>query len=72
MSAQLPPIESASPSAPGRRKRVRSALIAFEVARARAIRDVQLAARQAPAGTQEWKVWVKLLQNLRTADPWRT
>jgi hypothetical protein len=28
--------------------------------------------RQAPAGTQEWRAWMQLLNNLQAADPWRT
>jgi hypothetical protein len=72
MSVQLPPLEGAGPAAPARRKAVRAALLASEVARARAIRVVRLASRQAPAGSQEWRAWVQLLQNLQAADPWRT
>ena len=72
MSVQLPPLEGAGPAAPARRKAVRAALLASEQARHRAIRTVRLASRQAPAGSQEWRAWVQLLQNLQAADPWRT
>lgn len=72
MSVQLPPLEGAGPAAPARRKAVRAALLASELARARAIRVVRQASRQAPACSQEWRAWVQLLQNLQAADPWRT
>jgi hypothetical protein len=72
MSVELPPLEGAGPAAPARRKAVRAALLASEVARARAIRVVRLASRQAPAGSPEWQAWVRLLQNLQAAYPWRT
>lgn len=72
MRIELPPLEGAGPSAPARRKAVRSALLASEQARHRAIRVVRQASRQAPAGSQEWRAWVQLLQNLQAADPWRT
>jgi hypothetical protein len=72
MSVQLPPLEGAGPGAVGRRKAVRDALLASELARTRAIRVVRLAMRQAPAGTQEWRAWMQLLNNLQAADPWRT
>lgn len=72
MSEKFPPLEGAGPAAPARRRAVREALLASEVARARAIRVVRLASWQAPAGSPEWRAWVQLLKNLRTADPWRT
>lgn len=72
MRVELPPLEGAGSAAPARRKAVRAALLASEVARARAIRVVRLASRQAPAGSPEWRAWVQLLQNLQAADPWGT
>lgn len=72
MSVQLPPLEGSSAAAPARRRAVRAALLASEVARLKAIRVVRTASRQAPAGSPEWRAWVQLLQNLQAASPWRT
>jgi hypothetical protein len=72
MRVQLPPLEGAGSAAPGRRRAVRDAVLASEVARHRAIRAARLAMRQAPPGSQEWRAWAQLFHNLQTADPWRT
>jgi hypothetical protein len=69
---ELPPLEGAGAAAPARRRAVRAALLASEVARHKAIRTVREASRQAPAGSPEWRAWVQLLTNLQAADPWRT
>lgn len=72
MTLSLPPFVGEGPFAPNRRRNVRSALLAYETQRHRSIRVVQLAMRQAPHDSQEWRAWFQLLHNLRTADPWRT
>ena len=70
MKVTLPPLDGAAGGAPARRRAVRSALLASEVARHRAIRAVRLASRQAPAGSPEHQAWVQLLRNLQGASPW--
>ncbi len=72
MRVELPPLDGAEPAAPARRKAVRAALLASEVARHRAIRTLRQASRQAPAGSPERRCWMQLLANLQAADPWRT
>ena len=71
MSVELPPIAGSAGNAPARRRAVRSALLASEIARRRAIREVRRAKLQAPAGSAEWRAWEQLLANLQGFDPWR-
>jgi hypothetical protein len=72
MMVDLPPLEGAGPSAVARRKAVRSALLASEAARHRAIRVVSQAKRGAPAGGPEYRAWSALLERLMAASPWPT
>lgn len=72
MSVEFPPLEGGAGGAPARRRRVRSALLASEIARRRAIREVRLAKLQALSGSAESKAWAQLLANLQGFDPWRS
>lgn len=72
MNVELPPLEGGAGGAPARRRRVRCAVLASEIARRRAIREVALAKRQVSAGSAEWNAWAQLLANLQGFDPWQS